>query len=85
MHDKTSQRYKFALHSVEVLYIRTSQEHCRCHKVWVKETKSNRIEDTVFLKHKYLRNMTITTDNTMFQADDDLASELYNNTPKKFE
>ena len=41
-------------------YVRTSPEHYRCHEVFVKATKSKRITDTVFFKHKYITQPTVT-------------------------
>ena len=71
-------------HSVAGLYIGTSQEHYRYHKVWVKVTKIFRIGEIMLFNHKYLTNTTITTDGAINQELHDLVSALDNNIYKKW-
>ena len=58
-HIKPSRRKTFGEHSSDGWYLRTSPEHYRCHLVFVKATKSKRITDTVFFKHKYITQPTV--------------------------
>ena len=51
-------------------------EHYRCHKVYVKKTRSERISDTVFFKHKYITQPTVTPADTIVKALDDLTHAL---------
>ena len=82
MYIKPSQRETFVPHLVAGLYIGTYQEHYRFHNVWVKDTTSVTIRDTVFFKHKYLTNPTITTDDAINKATDNLESSIDNNIPQ---
>ena len=51
-------------------------EHYRCHKVYVKKTRSERISDTVFFKHKYITQPTVMPEDTIVKALDDLMQAL---------
>ena len=44
-------------------YLKTSEaeEHYRTHVVFVKKTRAKRLSDTVFFKHKYITQPTVTT------------------------
>jgi hypothetical protein len=53
-------------------YIGTSNEHYQCHKIYVKKTRSVRISDTVFFKHKYITPPTLTQVDTIVKAIDAL-------------
>ena len=68
MYEMPSVRETWAPHTVSGFYIGNSWEHYRNHMVWVKDTKSVRAEETVFFKHKYLTQPTITTSNDLSQA-----------------
>ena len=63
----------------------TSFEHYRCYEVWIKETKSVRIGNTVFFKHKYLTMPTIIPGDAVLKAAEDLKQALLNNMPKSSE
>ena len=49
LHVTPSKRKTWAVHTKTGFYLGASWEHYRCHQVWVKETKSRRISQTVFL------------------------------------
>ena len=51
-------------------------EHYRCHKIYVKKTRSERISDTVFFKHKYITQPTVTPADTIVKALDKLMHAL---------
>ena len=51
-------------------------EHYRCHRIYVKKTRSERISDTVFFKHKYITQPTVTPADTIVKALDDLTHAL---------
>ncbi len=40
--------------------MKTSEEHYRTHVIFAKKTRAKRLADTVFFKHKYLTQPTIT-------------------------
>jgi hypothetical protein len=47
-------------------------EHYRCHKIFVKATRSIRTSDTVFFKHKYITQPTVTPADAIVKAYQDL-------------
>jgi hypothetical protein len=74
--ESNTQRGTWAEHSTDGWYIGTSMEHYRCHKIYVKKTKGERISDTVFFKHKYITQPTVTPVDTIVKALDDLTHAL---------
>ena len=57
-------------------YLGASWEHYGNHKVWVKDTKSVQNGETVFFKHKYLTHPTVTTEDALIKAADDLSNAV---------
>jgi len=51
-------------------------EHCRCYKIYVKKTRSERISNTVFFKHKYITQPPVSPADTIVKALDDLMHTL---------
>ena len=60
-------------------YLGTSPDHYRAHRIYAKITNAERVSETVFFKHKYLINPTVTNADRVVQA----AKELYNALNKK--
>ena len=79
IHEEASKRRTWAPHSVDGYYLGTSPEHYRAHRIFVKATNAERITETVFFKHKYLTNPTVTHADRVVQA----AKELHNALNKK--
>ena len=67
-HIKPSRRKTFGEHSGDGYYLRTSDEHYRTHVVFVKKTRAKRLADTVFFKHKYITQPTVTTADAIVNA-----------------
>jgi hypothetical protein len=66
----------WAERSIDGWYLGTSSEHYRCHIIHVKKTNSERISDTVFFKHKYITQPTLTKVDTVVRAINDLTCAL---------
>ena len=49
-------------------YLQMSPEHYQCHVMYVKQTKSERVSDTVFFKTKYITQPTLTQANVISKA-----------------
>jgi hypothetical protein len=64
------------MNSVDGWYLRTSDEHYRCHEIYVKHTRSVRISDTVHFKHKHITAPTLTPEDTIVKALNDLTEAL---------
>jgi hypothetical protein len=57
-------------------YLHTSQEHYRCHVIYVKKTNSKCITDTVWFKHKYITQPKATATDHIVKAINDLTCAL---------
>ncbi|KAL7475074.1 hypothetical protein ACHAW6_001009, partial [Cyclotella cf. meneghiniana] len=75
-HIKPTRRKIFGEYSADGWYLRTSPEHYRCHVVFVKATRSKRITDTVFFKHKYITQPTVTPADAIVKAYHDSISAI---------
>ena len=67
-HIKPSRRKTFGEHSSDGWYLKTSPEHYQAHLVFVKATRTKRITDTVFFKHKFITQPTVTKADAIFNA-----------------
>ena len=68
VHEKTDKRGTWSYHSVDGWYLSTSPEHYRTHKCHVKETRSERLTDTVHFSHKNITNPTLLHADKIMQA-----------------
>ncbi len=67
-HIKPSRRKTFGEHLGDGFYLKTSKEHYRMHVVFCKKTQAKRLADTVFFKHKYITQPTVTPAVTIVNA-----------------
>ena len=74
IHEESSQRRSLVPHSTNGYYLGASPNHYRAHRICVKAINAERVSETVFFKHKYLTNPTVTRADRVAQA----AKELYN-------
>ena len=72
MHVQPDVRETFAPHSVSGYSVGTSVEHYRCYNIWVSDTRSVRVGNTVFFKHKYLTMPTLTNADALLKAANDM-------------
>eukprot|EP00804_Cyclotella_cryptica_P015967 CCRYP_004129-RA/>CCRYP_004129-RA protein AED:0.18 eAED:0.18 QI:0/0/0/1/0/0/2/0/948 len=80
VHDKPHRRKSFAQHCTKGFVLGTSPEHYRCWTVWTPVSQSTRISATVFFKHKYITNPTVTPADAIVAATANLAHVLMSNT-----
>ncbi len=83
IHENSEQRGTWTANSSEGWYLRTSPEHYRCHVIYSKSTPSERISDTVHFKHKYITEPTLTPEDTIVKALNDLTLALKERRNKK--
>ena len=76
LHESSERRGTWAENTTDGWYIQTSPEHYCCHKIHVKKTNSKRVSDTVFFKHKYIMQPTLTLADILTKAIDDLTHTL---------
>lgn len=76
MHVMPDIRGSYQPHSVSGYCIGTSFKHYRCYKIWVKDTHSVQIGNTVFFKHKYLTMPTTTNADALLKAAKDMSTAI---------
>ena len=54
LHERSKRRGSWAMNAVNGWYLRTSDKQYRCHVIYVKHSRSERISDTVHFKHKHI-------------------------------
>ena len=79
VHEKTDKRGTWAFHSVDGWYLNTSPEHYRVHNCHIKQTRSERLSDTVHFKHKHITNPEITPQDKLMNAIAKCKEALLNN------
>ena len=67
-HIKPGRRKTFGEHSEDGFYLKTSEEHYRTHVIFCKKTRAKRLADTVFFKHKYITQPTVTPADAIVNA-----------------
>ena len=70
----------FAEHCKNEYVLGTSYEHYPFCNLWVNEICAPRVSGTVFFKHKYVTNTTVTTKDSVIAAATNLADALKNNS-----
>ena len=66
----------WAAHTKKGYYVGNSLKHYICHIVWIKETRSVRVSQTVFFKHKYLTMPSLTPADALMRASENLVKAL---------
>ena len=62
--------------STDGWYLRTSPEHYRCHVIYSKSTRSDRVSNTGHFKHKYITEPTLMPEDTLVKVLNDLTQAL---------
>ncbi len=68
LHQSSTKRASWAVNSIDGWYLQTLPEHYQCHMIYVKQTKSKRVSDTVSFKMKYITQPTMTPADTIIKA-----------------
>ena len=76
IHEDADKRRSWAPHTVDGWYLGTSPDHYRSHVIHVKRTRSERVSKTVFFKHKYLTNPTVSHADRVIAAAKSLYSAI---------
>ena len=76
----SEKRTSWGANAIDGWYLQTSPEHYRCHIIYVKQTKSERVSDTVFFKTKYITQPTLTPADVITKALNDLTQALKEKT-----
>ena len=81
LHVMPKNRGTYETHTKTGYYLGASWDHYRCHRIWVKDTRSERVGQTVFFKHKYITQPRITTADALLRASEDICDALLNTAP----
>jgi hypothetical protein len=76
LHESSERRGAWADNSIDGWYLQTSPEHYQCYTIYVKQTKSKRISDTVYFKTKYITQPTLTPADVIVKVLNDLTQAL---------
>jgi hypothetical protein len=76
IHQSSERGATWAANLIDGWYLQTSPEHYQCDVIYVKQTKSERVSDTVFFQTKYITQPTITPVDTIIKALNNLTQAL---------
>jgi hypothetical protein len=81
IHIKPKNRRTWDTHIEEGFNLGTSMEHHQCFKIYITKTRATRVSDTVFFKHQYSTNPTVSPESLVVAAAQQLTSALKGNIP----
>ena len=76
VHEKLKRRGTFAENCRKGYVLGTDFEHYRIWEMWMKDTRATRIPATIFHKHKYITNPSVTPEDHVMATSSKLAAEL---------
>jgi hypothetical protein len=80
LHQSSTKQASWAENLIDGWYLQTSPEHYQCHVIYVKQTKRERVSDTVFFKTKHITQLTMTPADIITKALNDLTQALKGKT-----
>jgi hypothetical protein len=82
VHNKPHTHQTYAEHCKKAFFLGTSTKHYWCWKFWSKETRATRISGAAFFKHKYLTNPSVTPEDLVITAAENLTQALETSIPQ---
>lgn len=82
-HIKPNRRKTWGERASDGWYLTTSPDHYRCHWIFVKATRAKRISDTVFFKHKHITQPTVSAEDLVIKAVQDLTNVIKGSSNSK--
>ena len=76
LHVTQNKQKTWGKHTASGFYLGNATEHYRCHEIWTIDTRSVRIGQTIFFKHKYLTQPSVTESDALLRASDELCAAL---------
>ncbi len=83
VHNKPHKRCTYAEHCKKAFVLGTSTEHYRCWKFWLMTTRATQISGATFFKHKYLKNPSVTQEDLVIAAAENLVQALETSIPQQ--
>ncbi len=81
-HVTPTTRETWAAHTTTAYYVGNAWESYRCHSIYISDTRSIRICETVFFKHKYITMPSFTPANALLRAADNLTAAINGAMPR---
>jgi hypothetical protein len=75
-HIKPNRRKSWGEHASAGWYLTASPDHYRCHYIFVKATRAKHIFNTVYFKRKHITQPTLTTEDMVTKAIQDLSNAI---------
>jgi hypothetical protein len=82
-HVKPEDRQTWDTRSDAGISLSTSMQHHRCVRAYITKTRATRISDTVFFKHQYIANPTVSPESHVVAAAQQLTTALQGNIPAR--
>ncbi len=76
VHKSNERRGTWVANPIDGWYLQTSPKYNHCHIVYMKNSRSKRVSDSVHFKHKYITQSTLTPEDTVVKAINDLTHAL---------
>jgi hypothetical protein len=76
IHEDSERQGTWVANTINGWYLQALPEHYQCHLIYVKKKKSERISDTVFFKHRYSTQPTVTVADLIVKALGDLTQSF---------
>ena len=76
LYQGSEKRTSWGANTIDGWYLQTSPQHYCCHVIYVKQTRSKRVSDTVFFKTKFITQPTLTLADVITKALNDLTQAL---------
>ena len=85
VHVKPTNRRTWDTHTEAGYNHATSMEHHQCFKIYVTKTRATRVSDTVFFKHQYITNPSVSPESLVVAVAQQLMTTLKENIPARNE
>jgi hypothetical protein len=76
LYQGSERQTSWGTNAIDGWYLQTSPEHYHCHIIYLKQTRNERVSDTVFFKTKFITQPTLTPADTITKALNDLTQAL---------
>jgi hypothetical protein len=82
VHNKSHKYQTYAEHCKKVFVLGMSTKHYWCWKFWPTASRATRISGAAFFKHKYLTNPSVTPEDLVIAAAENLTQALETSIPQ---
>jgi hypothetical protein len=83
LHESSERKGTWSDNSIDGWYLQASPEHYQCYVIYVKQTNSKKVSDTVYFKMKYITQPTLTPADIIIKVLNNLTQALQGKTNLK--